>query len=126
MRARIALVLLAVVALAGGCKRRKPVAPEDAFGCVNTFDGKEMSCTELDASVDAELRTKAAAACPLGQIKQVGGHPVAHCPDDGVAATCSLPAERATIRYYQRDLSAEGLRGSELGCKMRGGTFAPR
>lgn len=107
-----------------GCKQ--DVELSEAFGCVNTFDGEEMSCTELDPTVTEEQRKTAAANCTNQTVKHLGGRVVRNCATEGVIARCLIPAESATILFYEKTSSPKSLKGHEIGCKVRGGTFEGR
>ncbi|HEY8078614.1 MAG TPA: hypothetical protein VIF62_31000 [Labilithrix sp.] len=122
-----AFVLLAEASLVGACKKTDEVVPPGgAYGCVNLVQGRELGCAEVEAAATNEEHTRFVAACTNAQLKNLRGRLVRHCSSDDVAAECVVSAEKVTIRYYKRELTAGAQQGATLGCKVRGGTYSER
>ncbi|MBI3202851.1 MAG: hypothetical protein HYZ29_15030 [Myxococcales bacterium] len=119
----ISRACLALLCLSACNKADESVPPGEGYGCVTSFNGTEQSCTELEGQTTLEERKAFGEACGNERMKSLKGRVVRHCPAEAVVAECALPAERASMRYYKKDMSSQGLKGAAIGCKARGGTF---
>lgn len=123
MHKRWKLVLATAIVMGGCSKKQAPVAPGEAYGCNEFFDGSLQQCVELSSEALEPERLLFGKDCMSSKVKgKLTGQPVKHCPDADIVARCTYPDGKLTGRLY-KDASEQSLRGAELGCKMRGGTF---
>ena len=121
----IPLAFALVIACA--CNKTEPPVPSgEGFGCVNIVANKDFSCTEVDATSTQEERERFEKACVDSGRRNLRGRVVRHCPSESVVAECALPAEKSTMRYYEKEMSPEARKGAALGCKLRAGVFSER